>query len=554
MQGNSPQNTLDRVLATMEAEGAGSFVSLVLATPDIMGMLRNNQIKLIFAPIDSLVELLINRSRKQSALDQTVRDIVANHFCSSYSETDPVSISVNGNNISLDAQMATIIGPTKKILIGDLTIVPITKSLLITAAQIKQLYTQRSAGLKSAFGGGALGNAGLSVLINNGKIQGQDLLHLCQSNFEAKSFCDQKDANGLTIFHRLLRDEFGIINIPPTRNVRKLYSRYSRSAYTYVVRPDGDVLIGPHKCSKISENLHMQISEDYGNVYAVTASGKLEVFVVVASTNPAYDLKQIPVHGLPEDVVIKKLISASEILGRARYVLSEQGEVFRLVISYATRGDIHTTCTWLMLPPGILDISGTYALAMGQDGRPYVTSLESEFGRKPAPYYMPQRTIAIHSEIVLDVLTKNTTGECTLHVGPYVSPDSKHRQYDLHNFPGGSHACNFQSIRRHPKYETLYILTRTGELWYSKIIPNGNLGEWIKMVFPGGSKIVNLEFDKISYGEFPGVVDDQGRIFGINYVTMESFLIDTIPGIIEVPKISSEGQFNAHRTILRIKQ
>jgi hypothetical protein len=525
MQLSPTQDILDAFMAECEANGAGSFAALVSATPQILNLLRNNQITLAFVPTDALVQVLMDRLKGNMALDKLSRDIVGNHF-SVESSDNPSVASVTGNVMNLDQQFLATIGATKRIQIGTTQIIPITKSLLITEQQIAQLSAVRSAGFQAAFGGGQMGNTGLSVLISAGNIRGENLIRLCNSNFESRSFCEQKDASGLTIFHRLLRDEFGVTTIDPTEDIKELYLSYVNGnvgiSYLQTLGDlPGAVPLGGRYGERISVNQHIRIVREFRQILAITKDGKFEAF---AHRSNIDSLMPIMVE-LPNDAIFKKF---TIVTGTKFYLLSDAGIIYILEYTMG-REDLLTSRVIDQTGFKVLDLAYDRILCENSKGERTIRLVEN----RKYVLYVSNTTFAIDFRgSNLYSLSKDTT------TGNYTLKDhSRGKEYDLSGVIKSTSRCNFKTVKFHQNM--IYAVSEDGRLWYAYSEHTSLL--WNDILLPVGSRVINFEFDRLMYQgvqPLPGLLTQDGQIYFFDPASiMIPTLAETIPGLIELPKI-----------------
>ncbi len=533
----------DAIISKMVAHGATQFSRLLYLSNKILDLVRSNRITFIMAPTDAALQAFANRYSKQMqdlATTKLGQTIVENHFSSTFDGLQASALMLSGRILPLDSKVVPnygIIGGGK---IGN-TIIYFISIVIIYPDQDKLWRTERSAGFKSA-----LGPEGFKALILQGSIKGQDLINLCSTNFEAKEFCDKKDAaSGRTIFHTLLEREFGI-DLPGTENAKNEYLYHYRGSYTYYTHARGNVLIPrlgmePIRATLVSDEKHLEALRIGMILICLTIENKIKAYTFDATLGiNGAGFTEIPValgyHSIPPPLPIddafalpkiKKLTSHDYDSVVMLYALGYNGHIYVAKITARPILEFHDQSLTLRL----FDISGRFGLyrptnsvvkrvTLGHPSR--VHHLASHITE------VPSNAVAIFNQG--DSLMLQNMGYCAVN-------DLKYGVvHVLNDFPGGKFQCDVNHVFFNSSWRQVFILTDLGELWSNKYDRTTSRGEgWIKLRIPEGSQIIDVYPNAgISLGSYvPAFLNSRGEIMMIDYTFTNGTvaIIATIPGL-----------------------
>lgn len=225
------QTLSETVSEALENAGASLFAKILRLSKRLRDLIDQDQVKLIFALSDLGVANLLKTVNKNGAellASPDGRDILENHFALAFSLSLPTTPTINGRLISLDRTSLARLQPAGSLKAGKLPIV-IINNPIIEPDQLAKAQVIRDSGII-----GRLGKQPYAYMIQAGGIKGRDLIALCLSNTAADAYCDERDNKGETIFHRLLRSEFGA-DVPASENARQLYIDY-HSGHEFYIR------------------------------------------------------------------------------------------------------------------------------------------------------------------------------------------------------------------------------------------------------------------------------------------------------------------------------
>jgi hypothetical protein len=531
----------DAIISKMVIHGATQFSRLLYLSNKILDLVRSNRITFIMAPTDAALQAFATRYSKplQDLADTKLgQTIVENHFSSTFDGLQASARMLSGQILPLDAKVVPNYGIVGGGKIGNVIIYFIS-IVIIYPDQDKLWRTERSAGFKSN-----LGTDGFKALILQGSIKGQDLINLCSTNFEAKEFCDKKDAaSGRTIFHTLLEREFGI-DLPGSENAKNEYLRHYRGSYTYYTHVRGNVLIPrlgvePLRATLVSDEKHLEVLRVGMILICLTIENKIKAYTFDATlgVNGA-GFTEIPValghHLIPpplpvDDVFdlpkIKKLTSYSYNGVVMLYALGYNGHIYIAQITARPMLEFHDqTFTY-----PLIDISGRVGLY-----RPTNSMVKSIQLNHPSMKdsgqiaEVPQNAVGIFNQG--NSLILQNTGYCAVN-------DLKYGVvYVLNDFPGGKFQCDVNHIFYNSSLHQIFILNDLGELWSNKYDRATSRGEgWIKLRIPEGIQIIDVYPNAgISLGSYvPDFLNSRGEIMLIDYTFTNGTMtvIATIPGL-----------------------
>lgn len=541
-------NPSDEVISALNGNGASLFAKLLYRSNKLLNLINNKQITLILAPTDEAIDDFLGRYKKSAdaLISSTVgQDILDNHFSSSKDASGRPLPAINGSLIPVDRTSLQNYRITNRVLVGETAIIFIGV-VMANPNQLKNWTIERSAGLKTAFGGGDIGNVGLNLLIRQGGIKGKDLINMCNSSFETNDFCNRD--NG-AMFRQLLQQEFGI-SLQAGDDARSEYIMQHNASFTYMPVYDGNVEIASRRYLKVSENRHIQVLPQhefhYGMIilYCLGTDHRLTAYRE-NHTNPYAPgyVKILPIQiiGIPSDFKIKKIACGSQKVS----VLGYDGTLY--VSSQTTSTDTKSITFNISAGPNfgmfVLDVDIDSVLVL-TEGRKQIFNR----GRRLVNAPVNKDAVRINGNDDIGII-KVVDGNVSID---YVSGNT----FDLKNFPGGSFEANFNKINIFDeilRYIMILILNDKGEIWLQhtmtreeydargeKINPN----RWIKVQID--AKIIwmnSVEFKAdLDVSKVTILIDDRGRIFSLrlrwNPETLQFQpnleIIATIPGVLGI--------------------
>lgn len=532
----------DAIISKMVAHGATQFSRLLYLSNKILDLVRSNRITFIMAPTDAALQAFANQYSKplqDLAATKMGQTILENHFSSTFDGLQASAQMLNGQILPLEAKVIPNYGIVGGGKVGNVIIYFIS-IVIIYPDQHKSWANVRSIGFKST-----LGTDGFKALILQGSIRGQDLLNLCSTNFEAKEFCDKKDAaSGRTIFHTLLEREFGI-DLPGNENAKNEYLSHYRGSYTYYTHVRGNVLIPrlgmePLRASLVSDEKHLEVFRIGMILICLTIENKITAYTFDATlgTNGA-GFTEIPVvigqhNGMPLPVQIpvewalpkiKKLTSYSYNGVVMIYALGYNGHIYIAQIAARPMLEFHDQT----LAPSLFDISGRVGLYRPTNSMVYRVQLgHPSMGDSGQIAEVPPNAVAVFDQG--NSLILQNTDYCAVR-------DLKYGvMHVLNDFPGGKFQCDVNHVFFNSSWNQVFILNDLGELWSNKYDRVSSRGEgWMKLRIPEGSQIIDVYPNAgISLGSYvPAFLNARGEILMIDYAFTNGTMtvIATIPGL-----------------------
>lgn len=484
------------LLKGLETAGLRLFATAIYGNVELMNILNHNDIQLIMGPSDTAITEFLNQtghSIGDLSSMQIGRNIIANHFSLNYSNTESTYFSISEQQIDISKAAITSYRTSSKIYIGT-TIVAIIGVIITTPEQRLKWAAPRTAGLKSAFGGGQVGNESLRILIAKGGIKGRDLIALCNTNFEVNDFCDSRDLNGNTMFHRAMMAEFNV-ELFQDEDARELYIHYHNAAYTYFIHSAGDTQLGPVKAFRVSENLHIDSQQNENYYYCITLNGELEIFEIYPVENPQirveHMVRQIDIDevtGIPVGMTFTRFFSGMHLLGR-------NGVLYHK----ATMLGGHQFYPIISPPEKVVSENGEVYLLYNSDTRT----------KRP---FSGNSRLNIHFPIIPDDTVGLSVQKFLLRKGDVPRQYSVIEDFSLDNpftidlatiFPGGPFLCNLNKVQYvHTEMAIVSIVNDLGELWICWDLRN-HPETWIKLNSPRIGKIIEysmwVESGEIDY-------------------------------------------------------
>jgi hypothetical protein len=515
MQLSPTQTIVDKIISSLDAGGATQFSRLLYRSEKILNLLRNDQIKLIMAPVDAAFEeftTLYNKSLELLVSTPSGHDILENHFTTMFTSARHVVTlpTINGQSLPIDEVAVArykIISNTK---VGDTHILFIS-IVIMTNTQTRNWSNQRSAGFKTA-----LGNPGLQALLANGQIRGNNLIALCNTNYEMNQYCDRKDASGKTMFHNLLRQEFKL-DLPANIDAREQYILSNNTFYTHF---NYDETNGTS--IKVSETRHIQALEFHNRIFCLDPYHALTVFraghdpqngdqYIVTPLTATYAM----VNGGPIDPPpkIKKLMRNEHNV----FLQDYEGNVYNMLKN--------------VYPVNIVQfqrISLSYTiLDMGLDG----TLIQEPGGNK----LIIKNTGFEMASVPEDVKSLVNGGLFYLDImddGEYctiINVESGNG-FDFSDFKGSQYQCSSKKVFWENNTDKGLILTDSGELWVGTRF---GIPRWNKIAMPNAAKVIDVSVvHVIGYDHrfISTALDDRGRIYHIHDNAAFNLLL-TVPGL-----------------------
>jgi hypothetical protein len=532
----SPTSAISaNVIHALETSGARTFSLLVDRFDRLKDVLDKGLVTLILAPSDVAIEEFSVRYNKATAILGTStigQAIMANHVSAEPLTTNPSIKAINGYQIALDAATVTnVYRIAKSFTVGSISI-HLIQTVLVDAAQIPRLMAERSSGLKTA-----MGVEGLNALLTSGRIKGKELIRLCNSNFETNDFCNRKDrANGQTIFHRLLQQEFGL-TIPSDQDARKQYVvlHNSKVGYTYYRSRRGATKINGAGFAKVSDELHIQSFEIEKFTVCLTINHVVKVYRWNAETHGFDEVHPIQIQNgnfgpLP---AIKKI-------GR-----SELGTVSNKVFVLTYDGLVYSTQTIrerddnLVFEPNTLidrygpfvDIYGKYRISKDSRGTQQIVVASPNqivmFGNDGEPISVGAGGSC--------VIRRNNACLIALNAGGFM---------DLSNFPGGQFTCHNDNVLLYNQGTTVFILNDIGQLWLG--LQPLLAVNWHRIGLPDDARIIDASTSRVFNSEFNyqiAILDYLGRIYIVTLTdqigSYQLRLHATVQGLVEIPAFNS---------------
>lgn len=217
---------------------ADNFYNLLYQVPRLYSAFISPNLSLIFAPSnDALTRLAQNTGLTLQQLSSNLAaiDILANHISiSPVEKTYPIVIFINGQAYNAEDQYLAMMRPKFTRKIGNV-LVSVIDSVITYPGQLNQIKIQRDAGVF-----GILNYDNFINLVKLGGLRGRDLIGFCLSNSAIDVMCDRIDRNGLSIFHHLILEQYGI-RVDPARNprdqraVREMYITLSNGHQAHTV-------------------------------------------------------------------------------------------------------------------------------------------------------------------------------------------------------------------------------------------------------------------------------------------------------------------------------
>lgn len=529
----------EEFLRRLTNAGITTFATQIYRNNNILKMLDDGEIHLAFIPSDAAFQHFLtvgpSKSLEELYTSQLGKNIIANHFSKFYGDNSVVQ-AINNTQLPLDLNtVKTFYRPTAKINVGPVNGF-IISTVIVTPNQLAQWKTIRSEGFKSAFGGGQVGNTGMEVLITRGQVKGKDLIALCGTNFEAADFCNRQDANGKTIFHRLLREEFNL-NLNAIENAKGEYlDRYS-GGYTYLQRPGGNVTIAGKTFFRYSPNLHVKVFATQSYVYGITSDSRIEAFSRLFT--PAGLAIPIEIRGLPPQFKVKKI----QVIGITIIMIDYEGN------AYATGNINHG---WqqdgphqIFLPHNsptskIIDLSRNAILRVYPE-----TGIKSVSKVIEHQMEVPSDVIQIGNSMRL----RKGIESCIL---AYYNGSLGWVNLDLASFPGGSFTCDLKKILFELAVSRISIISDSGKLWIAD-----DLRLWGPQdirIYPTSWKAIDdfrisrvIDHAAYQLNENDGwiilILDNHGQIATIKKQN-DQYIVDLnmkVPGLLALPEWSGSG-------------
>lgn len=533
----SPQtNPSDLVISTLEANGSSLFAKLLYRSNKLLNLLNNKQVNLILAPTDFAIQDFLSLHRKTAETlisSADGKDIIENHFSLARDMSGKPLNAINGSLIHVDKATLQTYRITNRVLVGEIAII-IIGIVIATPQQIKPWTTERSAGLKTAFGGGDIGNVGLGLLIQQGQIRGNDLINLCSSSFETNEFCNKKDANGLTIFHQQLEREFGL-RLGPDENARAEYLNIHRkAAYTYFTHPAGTVNINPtQKAFKIGKTQHLEAFAFDQTIICLGVDRLIRVFRLNPETNT--------IDHLPNRFVTDGRVDDAPKIRKMTYLGTTGFNSYARILAWSYNGRVYMgnlsnqgiilESIKINIPHEIVDISESSI--MYRDLRAAKMTVHILGDGQNATYLpAPLNAVALqnHGKSIIDRGNK-----CTIYM------TANGQIYDLNNPPGATFQCDADHVFFNSSKTERVIIDDAGEIWFSNYS-----GNWDKIPLPDNSKVIDVNttyiIDQAFNRTITAILDDRGRVFllgdGFVQVIKGNLQLNapivTLPGLVKI--------------------
>jgi hypothetical protein len=216
------ESRLTAIQNFLTSNDATIYAKLLYNLPQLYRAVMSPQLTMIIAPTDQRLQELSTAPKKPVAtiVDSVAgRDLMANHISILPTQkVYPMFTAINGTTYGSgpeDLNALQIIVST----VIDGVVMLITPHLIGDFQQILKAEAVNDPGMtRDAF----------QALINTGDLRGKDLISLCKTNhYVEENFCNSKDATGRTIFHYLLKSEFGL-DVPANKNARDRYVEQHR--------------------------------------------------------------------------------------------------------------------------------------------------------------------------------------------------------------------------------------------------------------------------------------------------------------------------------------
>lgn len=222
------ESRFDRLQAFLTANGASTFAKLLYNIPQLRRATLSPELTMVIAPTDDRLQELSNQVQKPLAelFDTDAgRDLLANHVSILPTQkVYPMFTAVNGVTYGSGPDDLTALNVTASAII-DRVVVLVARAVIGTLPQITKSGRRFEPG---AFAG--MTRDAFRAMINNGQLRGKDLIALCNSDpYVNANFCRSRDASGRTIFHYLIKEEFGI-DVPVGEDARTRYIELHQEA------------------------------------------------------------------------------------------------------------------------------------------------------------------------------------------------------------------------------------------------------------------------------------------------------------------------------------
>ncbi len=227
----------ERVIQTLSINDRTIFGQILSLIPGVISMIDNGSIQTIFAPSDAkLSQILqyVKLTESQFGTSPEGQMVMANHCSKDDSSIGNSVASLTGNTIPLTQEYLLGIGASAVAIIDKIKVILI-REIIITQEQINRLQSIVAIASRAPIttNPGVLGKLdrnNLSNLNQLGNVRGKDLIALCLSHPQMNQLCNSQDSFGRTMFHRLLKSEFGE-TFPGFQNVRDRYIRRHTSKF-----------------------------------------------------------------------------------------------------------------------------------------------------------------------------------------------------------------------------------------------------------------------------------------------------------------------------------
>ena len=220
------ESRFDRIDNFLKINGAGRFAQLLYNVPVLYRTAMDNRLSMIIAPSDERLQKLtidIGKSLAEMSQTEAGRNLLSNHLSVVHTKTvNPMFTAINvvtyGSSVddlmALEVITSTMVDGVK---------ILITPHLIGYEEQLIKNQRLYDPGI---FGG--MTRDTFRSLINNGNLRGRDLISLCRTNdYVNENFCNYRDASGKTIFHYLVKEEFGL-DVRENENARTKYGELHR--------------------------------------------------------------------------------------------------------------------------------------------------------------------------------------------------------------------------------------------------------------------------------------------------------------------------------------
>jgi len=257
------------IIDAVQAVGATAFARLLRLSNDISSTLTDSNILFGIVPSDNAIRSLLTRFERPAndlVRIPAFRQLVLNHFSTTMDFKVPTINMLSGYQLDLDRASLD-----KRKIMGKLAIdgryFLLIDTIIGTAEQVQSLFVKRDAGIF-----GNLDARTFNLLVQQGNLKGMDLIGLCLTNEKLNSLCNQRDQNGETIFHRLLKTDFNI-EVTKEADARATYITRNERKPTFFVKVDR----GGDKVIQLSDKSQVQLkrlSDYYKQVITPGNRGK----------------------------------------------------------------------------------------------------------------------------------------------------------------------------------------------------------------------------------------------------------------------------------------